>query len=50
MPLASLPGWMVGWSSAGRGWEFFSSPQHPDRLWDPSSPLSNGYQGLFPQG
>jgi hypothetical protein len=26
----------------------FSSPQRPDRLWDPPSLLSNGYLGLFP--
>jgi hypothetical protein len=29
---------------------FFSSPQHPDRLWSPSSLLTNGYRGLFPRG
>jgi hypothetical protein len=29
---------------------FFSSLQHPDRLWGPLSLLSNGYQGLFPRG
>jgi hypothetical protein len=34
-----------GWST-GRGWEFFSSPPRPDRLWGPSSFLSNGYQGV----
>jgi hypothetical protein len=27
-----------------------SSPRHPDRLWGPPSPLSNGYWGLFPRG
>jgi hypothetical protein len=26
---------------------FFSAPRRPDRLWDPPSLLSNGYQGLF---
>jgi len=41
-------GWMIGGSSPGKGWEFFSSPPRPDRLWDPLSLLSNGYQGLFP--
>jgi hypothetical protein len=40
-------GWIIGGSSPGRGWEFFSSPPRPDRLWSPSSLLSNGYQ-LFP--
>jgi hypothetical protein len=38
---------MIGGSSAGRSWEFFSSPPHPDRLWGPSSLLSNEYQGAF---
>jgi hypothetical protein len=28
-------------------WEFFSSPPCPDRLWDPLSLLSKGYQGFF---
>jgi hypothetical protein len=37
------------WGSIpGGGWEFFSSPPRPERLWDPLSLLSNGYQGLFP--
>jgi len=31
-------------------WEFFSSPPCPERRWDPSSLLLNGYQGLFPWG
>jgi hypothetical protein len=30
--------------------KFFSSPQHPDRLWGPPSLLSNGYQGFFTGG
>jgi hypothetical protein len=25
-------GWMIGGSSPGKGWEFFSSPPRPDRL------------------
>jgi hypothetical protein len=40
-------GWMIGGSSPGRGWEFFSSPPCPERLWGPPSLLSNGYQGLL---
>jgi hypothetical protein len=32
------------------GWEYFSSPQGPERLWGPPSLLSNGYQGSFPVG
>jgi hypothetical protein len=27
---------------------FFSSPQRPDRLWDPPSLISNGYRDSFP--
>jgi hypothetical protein len=41
---------MVGGSSPGRGWGFFSSPPCPDRIWGVPSLLSNGYQGLFPWG
>jgi hypothetical protein len=43
-------GWMIGGSSPGSGWEFFSSPPRPDRLWGPPSLLPNGYQGLFSGG
>jgi len=38
---------MIGGSSPVRGWEFFSSPPRPDRLWGPSSILTNGYRGLL---
>jgi hypothetical protein len=34
-------------SSLGRGWEFFSLPSRPDRLWGPPSLLSSGYQGML---
>jgi hypothetical protein len=30
-------------SIPGGGWEFFSSPPRPERLWGPPSLLSNGY-------
>jgi hypothetical protein len=26
-------GWVIGCPSYGRGWEFFSSPSCPDRIW-----------------
>jgi hypothetical protein len=29
---------------------FLSSPQRPEQLWGPPSPLSNGYRGLYPTG
>jgi len=35
-------GWMIGISSPDRGWEFFCSPPHPDRLWVPPRLISNG--------
>jgi hypothetical protein len=34
-----------GSSIPDEGWKFFSSPPCPDRLWGPSSLLSNGYGG-----
>jgi hypothetical protein len=43
-------GSMIEGSSPSRGWEVFSSLPRPERLWSPSSLLSNGYQGLFPWG
>jgi hypothetical protein len=38
--------WVISGSSPDRGWEFFSSPQHPDWLLGLPS-LFNGYEGLF---
>jgi hypothetical protein len=35
-------------SILGGGWEFFSSPPRPERLWDPPGLPSLGYKGLFP--
>jgi len=40
-------GWTIGSSSPGSGWEFFSSPPHPDRLW---AHLSSECKGIFPGG
>jgi hypothetical protein len=31
------------------GSRIFSSPLRQDQLWGPSSLLSNGYRGIFPQ-
>jgi hypothetical protein len=39
--------WMISDSGPSRGWEFFSSPPCPDRLWGPPSLLSKGYRGPF---
>jgi len=39
---------MIGGSSPGKGWEFYSSPRRPDSLWGPPSLLSSGYQRLLP--
>jgi hypothetical protein len=38
---------MIGGSSPGRDWGFFSSPPRPDQLWGPHSLLSSGYQVFF---
>jgi hypothetical protein len=36
------------WGSISNGgWEFFSPPPRPERLWGQPSLLSNGYQGFF---
>jgi hypothetical protein len=35
---------MNGGSSPDRGWEFFSSPPRPDRIWISPNLLSSGYQ------
>jgi len=40
-------GWMIGGSSPGTGWEFFSLPPRTDRLWGPLTLLSNGKRRLF---
>jgi hypothetical protein len=39
--------WMIGSSTPGRSWEFFSSPPRPDRLRGPHSLLYDGYAGSF---
>jgi hypothetical protein len=37
-------------SIPGGGWEFFSSPPRPERLWGRPSLLSNGYLGALSLG
>jgi hypothetical protein len=32
------------------GSRIVSSPRRPDRLWGPTSLLSNAYRGFFPRG
>jgi hypothetical protein len=39
---------LIGGSNPDTGWEFFSLPPRPDRLWNPPSLLSNVYYGFFP--
>jgi hypothetical protein len=41
---------MIGGSIPCGGWEFFSSPRRPDRLWSPLSLLSMGNRGFFSAG
>jgi len=37
-------------SIPGGGWEFFPSPTHPDRYWNPHILLSSGYERGVPRG
>jgi hypothetical protein len=37
-------------SIPGAGWEFFSKPPRPERLWGPPSLLSNGVPGALSLG
>ena len=42
----------MGWNCCGISGGtkvYFLSPNYPDGLWDPPSPLLNGHQGLFPE-
>jgi len=41
---------MIEGSNPGSGWEFFCSPQRPDRLRVLPTLLSNGDQRVFPWG
>jgi hypothetical protein len=38
-------GWMIQGFNPGKDKKFFSSPKHPDWLWDPHSPTFNGHKG-----
>jgi len=41
---------MIEGSSPGRGWEFFSSPPRPGRLWSQPISYPMGTGGSFPTG
>ena len=41
-------GWTIRGSNPGRGKWLSSSPNRPDRIWGPFSPLLSGYWGSFP--
>jgi hypothetical protein len=41
-------GLIIGGSSPGRGWKFFSLPPSPDRLWGPPRLPSMGTRDSFP--
>jgi hypothetical protein len=41
---------MIGGSSPGRGWEFFSSPPGLDRIWGPPSLLLQWVRGSLSLG
>jgi len=42
--LRCATGWMIEGSSPGRGWDCFSSPQRPDRLWGHSASYPMGFR------
>jgi len=42
--------WMVQGLSPGRKKRVFSSPKHPNYLWDLLNPKFNGYWGFFVRG
>jgi hypothetical protein len=41
---------MIGGSSPGKSWEFFSSPPQPERLWHPTRPPIQGVPGALSLG